>query len=78
MVLKHGSPLRLDGQCVCHAFMSVAFFMFLVYVIFVYAWCRSWLHLCHHVKFDGVVIECVVKSVYRLGIVLCTTMFTFC
>ena len=39
MVSYHGSPLRLDGQCFGHAYMSVTyvFLMFVVYVLVVYA-----------------------------------------
>ena len=60
MVLEHGSPLGLDGQCVGHAFMLVTYvFLILVaYGLVAYAWCCSWSHLCHHVKVYGVVVGC--------------------
>jgi len=40
VVLEHGSPLGLDGQCVGHAYMLVAyvFLMLAIYVLVVYAW----------------------------------------
>ena len=43
MVLDHGSHVRLDGQCVSHAFVSVAyvFLMIVVNVLVAYAWCWS-------------------------------------
>lgn len=34
VVSEHGSPLRLDGMCVGHAFMSVAY-VFLILVVHV-------------------------------------------
>jgi len=41
VVSDHGSPLGLDGQCVGHAFMSVAYVLFLqvIYFLISYAWC---------------------------------------
>ena len=41
MMLEHGSPVRLDGQCVGNAFMSVAyvFLMLVVHVLVAFAWC---------------------------------------
>ena len=66
MVLEHGSPLGLDGQCVGHALMSVSyvFSMIVFYVLVAYAWCLSWLQWCRHVKFDGVDVGCVYHE-YR-------------
>ena len=41
MVLEHGSLLRLDGKCVGHAFMLIAyvFLMIIVHVLVSFAWC---------------------------------------
>ena len=41
MVSELGSPLRLDGKIVGHAFMSVAhvFLMLVVHVLVAFAWC---------------------------------------
>jgi len=41
VVLEHGSPLELDGRCVGHAFMSVAYvlLMLVVHVLVTFAWC---------------------------------------
>lgn len=43
MVSEHGSPLRLDGRCVGHAFMSVVyvFLILVVHVLVSFAWCWS-------------------------------------
>ena len=41
MVSEHGSPLRLDGFCGGHAFMTVAyvFVMLVVHVLVAFSWC---------------------------------------
>ena len=41
MVSKHGSPLRLDGLCVGHAFMSIIYvlLMHVIHVLVAFAWC---------------------------------------
>ena len=56
MVLEHGSPLALDGRCVSHTDMSVAyvFLMLVAYVLVVHAWWWSWFQLCRHEKVDSV------------------------
>ena len=48
------------GECVFHAYMSVAyvFHMFLDYVLVAYAWWWSLWHMCRHVEVDGVVVGC--------------------
>ena len=48
------------GECVFHAYMSVAyvFCMFVDYVIILYAWWFSLWQLFHHVEVDGVVVGC--------------------
>ena len=40
MVSEHGSPLILDGLCIGHAFMSVAyvFLTLVVHVLVAFAW----------------------------------------
>jgi len=54
VVSEHGSPLGLDGRCLGHAYMSVAYIllMLVIYALVVYAWWWSWLHFCHHVMLD--------------------------
>ena len=66
VVWEHASPLGLDGQCLGHAYMSIGYVLpiFVVYVLVAYAWCWSWLQWCFHVNFDGVVVECVVMSIW--------------
>jgi len=41
VVPEHGSPLRLDGQCVGHATMSVAYMllMLVVHLLVIIVWC---------------------------------------
>ncbi len=48
VVSEHGSPLGLNGRCIGHEYMSVAyvFFMLVVYVLVVYACWWSLLSLC--------------------------------
>ena len=65
MVSEHGSPLGLDGWCVGHAFILgvYVFSMVMVYVFVLYPWFSSWLHLCRHVKVDGVLLEIFIMSI---------------
>ena len=41
VVSEHGSPLRLDGRCVGHALILVAyvFLMLVVHVLVAFEWC---------------------------------------
>ena len=61
MVSEHGSPLGLDGWnvFVMHTCWLHVFFMFVVYVLVVYAWWWSLLQWCHHVEDDGVIVGCI-------------------
>ena len=73
VVLEHGSPIRLDGQCVGHLFMLFSFVLIvlMVYVCVSYAWSQSWLWWCHRVKDDIVVVKYVIMSVWLVTCCLC-------
>jgi len=74
------TPLTGWVVCVGHAYILVAylFFMLVVYVLVVYEWCWSWLHLCHHVKIDGVVVGCVCHECMSIMHCLCMSMLICC
>lgn len=66
--------------CVEHTYILVAcvFLMLVGYVLVVYAWFWSSLHLCHHVKVDGIVVGCVYHECMSIMHSLCMLVFICC
>lgn len=77
MVAENGSPLKMDGLCVCHAFMSVACVSCVVRPCSCFI-CMVWVMVAVRSpwKLDGVVLECVVMNVWWIMNCLCMLVFT--